>query len=137
MEVAVFEDWLKLSRATAYKLLRALRIPLLHIGDNSFFNLYTLDRVLFYLNRLSGPGFAAPGSTFKAKNKHKDPNLGHPCLEITDADLAAMQDPVFVAEWLAIGPGSTNRGATLVATLKSQKAMNKQTSVLPVVGETV
>lgn len=129
MEVAVFEDWLALNRATAYKLLRALRIPLLHIGNNSFFNLHTLDRVLFYLNRLTGRGFAAPGSTFKAKNKHRNPVYGAPLLEITEADLKAMQDPIFVAEWLAFGPGSTNRGATLVATLKSQKPKN--------VGETV
>lgn len=122
IEVAQFEQWMGLTRVTAFKTLRSLRVPLTHIGKQSYFNLHTLDRVLFYFNRLSGEGFAAPGSTFKNKNKHKSKSLGCPRIEVTDADIEKMSEPGFVAEWLATGSQHTARSTLFVQTLKEEKA---------------
>jgi len=119
-EVKYLSTWLGLHRKTAFQLLRRLRVPLIYIGKDAYFNLHTLDRVLYYLNRLAGVGFAAPGSTFKNKKQYRKTNTEHPSFEITAKDIKAMSDPVFVAEWLAIGSSAAGPGKTYVSTLKKK-----------------
>jgi hypothetical protein len=53
--------------------LKALRIPILHIGKQHLFNMHTLEKVLAFLLRPGGSGFALPGSDYvKHINKGGD-----------------------------------------------------------------
>jgi len=59
-----------ISRQAAHSLCQSLRVPLLYIRNNMFFNESALVRILYYLTKAGGPGFAAPGSLYK--EKHRD-----------------------------------------------------------------
>jgi len=130
MEIETLEDWLGISRATVCRLLRSLKVPLFHVGRKSFYNLHTLERVLFYLNRLGGSGYAAPGSLFKTKNMHKSKAYEQPALEITEDDLRQMGEPIFLAEWMATGAKNSSQQNLLLTTLmrrrKTKKAVKRK-----------
>lgn len=126
-EVGVLmERWL-VTRQAAFRLLRALRVPMLHIKGQAYFNMYALEKAIYYLSRHSGTGFAAPGSDYKNKDRHKNKSLGNVSIELTDEDVDAMDDPVFVAEWLAMSSKSTKPAAitNLTALLKAKGRSKK------------
>jgi hypothetical protein len=115
-EVDAFARWLGVSRASAMALLKDIKVPVIYVKKRIFFNIYTLDRVLYYLSRLTSPGYAAPGSNFKTKlcdRKLRRKKRGSaplkaedlPRLELTDADIEYMtSDARFIAEWQACNP---------------------------------
>lgn len=86
-------------------ILRSLRIPIIHIAKDSYFNFYALEKAIFYLSRFGGPGYAAPGSAYKNGKRWAATSCKYPPrLEISDEDIAFMNTPFFVAEWMATGP---------------------------------
>ena len=86
-------------------MLRNLRIPIIHIAADSYFNFYALEKAIFFLSRFGGPGYAAPGSSYKNGKRWQAATCRYPPrLEITDEDIATMNTPFFVAEWMATGP---------------------------------
>jgi hypothetical protein len=119
VEVSVLERWLLLSRKAAFSLLRALHIPLIHTSNKSFFNLSSLDRALYYLSRINGPGFACPGSVFKEKGIRKGP--GAPRIALTDDDMQVIESAEFMAEWLALESNTASAQRLLISTLKGKK----------------
>lgn len=98
METSTIASYFGTSIKAAHKFLRDLQVPVLYVGDNSYFNAEALDKVMYYITRHGGQGFAAPGSDFK--NHHG--NSGQIPTTMTDEDMEKMEDPVFVAEWLTI-----------------------------------
>jgi len=96
VEISVLQSWLGLGKIAANRLLKVLRVPTIHVQKESYFNLYALEKVFFYLTRHGGTGFAAPGSEFKDKNKHAD---GKVPAQLTDKDLEIMATPEFLTEW--------------------------------------
>jgi hypothetical protein len=59
-----------ISRVKARTLCKSLHVPLIYIGDSVLFNESTLTRILYYLTKVGGKGFAAPGSRYKDKCNH-------------------------------------------------------------------
>ena len=88
-----------LSRQQATTLCYNLRVPMLHIGESILFNEAALTRILYYLTRAGGPGFAAPGSRFKDKyRRSRSKDTRTPALEITDDMLAEAAGASMLAE---------------------------------------
>ena len=89
----------------ATHILRSLRIPIIHIAKDSYFNFYALEKAIFFLSRFGGPGYAAPGSSYKNGKRWQAATCKYPPrLEITNEDVAFMNTPFFIAEWMATGP---------------------------------
>lgn len=79
----VFPDYTALQLR---KILRALGVPVVHFAKSAMFNLHSLEAVLHYLLRPSGPGFALPYSHEKYK-----PNPVHkPKTKVTKEDREAI-----------------------------------------------
>ncbi len=106
VEITVLMRWLGLKKGAANKLLRVLWVPVIHVGHEAYFNLNTLDKVIYYLTRHASCGFAAPGSEFKNKMKHAD---GLVKVAIDSDDLKTMQSPEFLKEWKS-ATGKTTQG---------------------------
>ena len=104
MEVTSICDWMGVTSNTAYLILESLNVPLFRVGNRAFFNLYSLDKVLYYLNRMGGPGYIAPGSTLKDSGRYKKGKFKVIPTRITEEDVLNMKDPEFEAEWMATGP---------------------------------
>ena len=111
-EVSVLEEQWGMTRQAAIRFLRAARIPIIYVGNEGYFNFYTLEKVVFYLTRFGGIGFAAPGSVYKNKDKHKSKSLGLISIELTDEDAKKMSSPLFIAEFMASGPRNNRPQAT-------------------------
>lgn len=105
-----------------YALLRALGVPLFYDKKKAYFNLYALEKSLHYLMRLGGQGFAAPGSEFKNKQKHKNTKAGKsesPIFKVSREDIEKMDDPIIAAERLTTGRHAKGR-ASYLAILRSK-----------------
>jgi len=98
-EVEVLVDTWGVTRRAAFALLKALKVPLLHMTDEVFFNMYALEKVVFYLSRHGGTGFSAPGSNHKNHNRKNLSRKTPIKVSITDDDLVIMESPEFIAEW--------------------------------------
>lgn len=122
-EVTILQEQWGMTRRSALSLLRTLRIPVFHVGNEGFFNFHTFEKVIFYLTRFGGPGFAAPGSVYKEKDKYKNPKLGTVSITLTDEDIENMKQPLFIAEFMSCGPRNNKPGAinTLIKQLKGAK----------------
>ena len=87
--------------------LKHLRVPPIHIGKSRYYALHALERSLFSLTRQGAPGFAFPGSSFKATGKHKPqhPNYDKngPKTELTDEDVKKLSEPNIDSEMAHIG----------------------------------
>lgn len=70
-----------------------------------------------YLLRAGGPGFAAPGSTLRVKQRHKEMK-SPPLLQVTDTHIKNMNKPAVAAERLATGPKGKSSRASYLATLR-------------------
>ena len=77
-------------------MLEYLKIPILYLGKERWYNLYALDKVLYYLSRVGGGGFVGPGTN--AKNSGKTPFLR----ELTDEDIKVINSVDFTIEWLTM-----------------------------------
>ena len=106
------------SRQQLGNTLRALGVPLFYDKENNtFFNLYTLEKILFYLLRVGGDGFAAPGSIYRMKQHYKGAKYP-PCLQVTEEDIQEMNSPEVAAERLATGPKGKGGRVSYLATLR-------------------
>lgn len=97
IELEVICEWLDLSRKEAAATMRNLRVPCMRVGKKRcYYNHMAIDKAFYYINRLGSPvpKFATSGSP-------AGPNWR---FRLNDDDLKAMNDPLFVAEWLATGP---------------------------------
>lgn len=94
-------------------ILKALGIPFLYDKDKTFFNLYTFEKTIYYLLRTGGYGFAAPGSTYRNKQRFKESRkkgLRTPVLQVTPKEIKEMNKAVIVSEQMTAGPrGQKNR----------------------------
>ena len=111
-EVGELVDRWGVTRQAAFRLLRALHVPLLHITNEAYFNMYALEKVIYYLSRHGATGFSAPGSDYKNKDRAKMTHLGDTKVEITDKDIKVMATPLFIAEWQAMGSGAKPAAVT-------------------------
>jgi len=109
-----------LTRRAAFKALHKLRVPIVYFGSNAFFNSYALDKVLYYVTRHGGPGFAGPGTSAK-RNVGRRNTIS--CVELSDQDLVRMEDPAFVAEWLTI----RSRGKSATTLIRLLEKLGKNT----------
>jgi len=106
-------------------ILKSLGIPFFHHNQQVFFNLYTLEKVINYLLRAGGPGFAAPGSTLRVKQRHKEMKKP-PLLQITEKNLDEMSASLITAERLATGPkGKAMRASYLAVLRRLEENMEK------------
>lgn len=108
-----------ISRYTAVQVCKSLEIPLIHMGRNAYFNFSTLERTLFVLCKPGGPGFAAPGSKFKNKAKHK--STGTAAL-LTPEQVIQRDDPRTIAEMGAVGTRGSAKAQHIANFLKSGAA---------------
>lgn len=117
-DVSVLEDRWGCSRHAATLLLKKLRIPLMHVQKQAFFNMYTLEKVVFFLTRFGGRGFIAPGSETKRQGRYVG---GSVPTEISDEDVKEMGSALFIAEFAAQSQRHTKAQAlkTYIETLKS------------------
>ena len=124
MEIsALMERW-GITKQASYKLLRALRIPLIYLGPAAYFNFYGLEKAIYYLSRHGGPGFAAPGTEYRNKGRHKEKVFGDVRIELTAADMKIMASASFIAEWMAIGPKNSKPAAVAQYTQAITKEEN-------------
>ena len=77
-------------------ILKSLKIPILYIGNEAYYNLYMLDKVLYYASRMGGEGFAAPGTVEKQKGRSMA------MFQINDEDMAIINSLDFTIEWLTM-----------------------------------
>ena len=124
-EVCVLVERWDVTRQSIFRLLRAMRVPMLHIQKKAYFNMYALEKAVYYLSRHGGSGFAAPGSDYKNKDRHKMKHLGNITIELTDEDMHKMGNSIFVAEWLAMRSAKPSSITNLTALLKSKERSKK------------
>jgi len=105
------------SRLQLGNILKALGIRFFYHNKQVFFNLYTLEKVMNYLLRAGGPGFAAPGSTLRVKQRHKS-MVSPPLLQIDEVHIEEMSKSLITAERLATGPRGKSSRASYLATLR-------------------
>ena len=108
VEVTYLERLFGITRRTAMKMLRNLRIEPLYIGSDVYFSLMAFKRIIFVLTRPGGPGFVFPGS--KKKYDHRIYEEGAPQItQITDELLAEAADPKILKEMaICDAPGNAN-----------------------------
>lgn len=111
-----------ISRNTAVRLLHALKIPLFHIAKSSLYNQAALERVLYVLTRYGGPGFAAPGSVYKASGQYRTKRGGKPLFEVDEKLLEKTEDPLILVEMAASDGRNKSAARSLADTIKSIQA---------------
>ncbi len=99
VELKYIEQVFHVTRRTAMKYLRALRIKPFYIGKEVYFSLVTLKRILFVLSRPGANGFIFPGS--KAKNNPRFINNNEYMTQVTDDILELAAKPEILAEMVA------------------------------------
>jgi hypothetical protein len=99
VEIQYLQQVFGISRRTACKYLKALRIKPMYIGEKMFFSLVTFKRILFVLSLPGSPGFIFPGSSGRRNTRLlKDPNY---MTEVTDEILQRASAPRVLAEMKA------------------------------------
>lgn len=114
VEVKHLQTTFDISRRTALKYLRVLRIRPMYIGKDIFFSLVTFNRIMFVLTRPGSPGFLFPGS--EAKNRMTLRNGGDFLVEVTDAIIEQAGSANTLAEMAA----ASGRDSSMVKKLISQ-----------------
>lgn len=99
VELSYLQTIFGISRRTASKYLKALRIQPMYVGKKVLFSLPTFKRIMYILSRPGSPGFLFPGSSGKSNPRLlKDQNY---ISEVTSAILEAAEDPCILAEMSA------------------------------------
>ena len=108
VEVKYLEKLFGISRRTAFKILRSLRIEPIYVGADAFFSLMCFKRIMFVLSKPNGPGFVFSGS--KKKYDQRIYKEGAPQItQITDELLAEAADPKILKEMaICDAPGNAN-----------------------------
>ena len=97
VDLSYLETAFSIPRASALRVLRALHIEPVFMGQMTLFSLVTFQRLLFVLTRPGGPGFIFPGS----KGKRRSYLRGGALEEITDEMVKQAQDPAILSEMAA------------------------------------
>lgn len=114
VEVSHLEQTFDISRRTAFKYLKVLRIKPMYIGNEVYFSLQTFNRILFVLSKPGSPGFLFPGSVAKNRQSlRRDENF---LVEVTDEILEQAASAQTLAEMAA----SSGRDSSMVKKLISQ-----------------
>lgn len=124
VELDTLKAWFGLNRQSGYAFLSALKVPLVHIRNNAYFNLYQLDKALFYVTHIGNKNFASPGSKPKVQGRAKRMNKYD--IEITDEDLKRMETPEFIAEFYATSPISKTRSSYKSELKRIEKEQKKK-----------
>ena len=104
-----------LSRQQGVRLLNSLRVPIFYVGANAFFSQYTLEKVFYFMLKLGGSGFAAPGSDKKAKGRGQVP------VTITDDFIEKCSSAEALVEIYLAGGKRDKAGDTLAEIIKKMK----------------
>jgi len=113
-----------LTHCCALRLLRYLRVPLILAGKGEWFNLLALDKVMYYLSRAGGGGFAGPGSLARDKG-HGKKWLQY---QLTDEDMEVIDSPDFNFQWLMLKDFTVfNRPRALRAAMTNVQTNRKLT----------
>jgi len=116
VEIKFLEQMFGITRRTACKYLRALRIKPMYIGKQVFFSLPTFRRIMFVLGLPGSPGFVFPGSSGKG-NVRLTKETGY-ITEVTDDILRRAAEPQVLAEMNA---AEGNDSSILKKFIKPQK----------------
>lgn len=95
-EISYLEQVLGISRRSALKYLRVLRIKPFYFGNEVFFSLTTFQRIMFVLSKPGAAGFAFPGS--KKKGQRRQGKTLDILIEVTNSILEQAADPKILAE---------------------------------------
>ncbi len=104
-------DLFGISRGTATLLCRALKVPLFYIKESALYNQSAFERILYVLTRYGGPGFAAPGSYFKAKGMYKTMSAKDVLTYVPEDLHDKAEDPLILVEMAATGGNKTSAKA--------------------------
>ena len=117
-----------------------LGIPFLYCRKRTLmFNVYSLEKVINYVTRLGGRGFAFPGSYVRMKGRFEKswktkPEHKKPLLFITEEHAAHMNTALIAAERLSTGPRATNkdkaRHIKVLTTLELEKKLRAEGKIL-------
>ena len=99
VDVSYLEQVFGISRRSALKYLKVLRIKPFYVGGEVFFSLITLRRLLFVLSKPGAQGLAFPGSKKKGQRR-QGKQLDVPT-EVTDKILEQAADPKILTEMAA------------------------------------
>lgn len=106
VEVKYLERLFGISRRSAFKYLKALRIDLFYVKTEAYFSLNTLKRILFVLSKPGAPGFVFPGA--RKKNDQSIYLRGTEKLTcVTDDILEAAADPKIIREMAQVNSVSS------------------------------
>lgn len=98
VELSHLETTFGISRRTALKYLKALRIKPLYFKKETFFCLSTFNRIMYVLSRPSSPGFLFPGSSGKTNASLREQGF---LIEVTDEILEEAKSSRILAEMAA------------------------------------
>jgi len=115
----------KISRGTATRLCHSLKIPLFYIGKSALFNQTAFEKIIYTLTRYGGPGFAAPGSTYKWSGQYRNPSADKPPTAVDKDLLAKAEDPAIFIEMLAAGGRSSSAAKSLAEVIKKLGSKGK------------
>ena len=100
--VNTIADWFGISVKACHETMRFLRVPPIAVGRYTYYSAHAIERALFGLSRLGGPGFAFPGSTLKKRGTPRG------VAAIDDDLLAKMLTPELDGEMQRISTLSRN-----------------------------
>lgn len=96
VELSYLQTVFGISRRTASKYLKALRLKPFYIGKEIYFSLSTFKRIMFVLSKPNGAGFVFPGSAMKNNPRYKkNPDY---IVMVTDEILAEAAEPKTLSE---------------------------------------
>lgn len=113
IEVTHLQKTFSISRKTALKYLRVLKIQPLYFGNEIYFSLPCFNRIMYVLTKPGSPGFLFPASA--GKNNMGLRKKGF-LVEVTDEILAEAASPRILAEMLA----ASGKDSSMIKKLISQ-----------------
>jgi hypothetical protein len=83
-----------------------LQIPIITLSNRDYCNLVSFDKILYYLSRQGGPGFAGAATRSRARRRRRgrpsDTGVGALSNRLTAEDQAILSSELFINEWLAL-----------------------------------
>jgi len=114
VDISHLEKTVNVSRRTALKYLRALKIKPLYIGKDVYYSLSTFNKIMFILSKPGSPGFLFPGSSAKTNKELRKRGF---LIEVTEEILTQAASPQTMAELAA----STGTDTSMVKKLLSHE----------------
>ena len=73
------------------RIMRALKVPPMHIGSATYVSLHALEKALFALSDFGGKGFTAPGSVYRMGRYYNIPPEDRAPCQLSAADVKEIQ----------------------------------------------